>query len=236
MDSTTQLGTGLVAPDRTTAPPVAGAAAADVSARPDLRRRLLVGAAFAGPIGLAAQYVLSSADLPRDEAGPWLAGLAEDPVRQTLSVVAYLVAMLGTVAGAVTLALAGRRRAPMLSGVAAAMLVAGAVGGGGFAGMRLIAVVLAERGGAESAEAWTAVQAGPPFLVLGPLVLFAVLGTFVGAAAVVRARADIAVWAAPAMAVSFVLASGEFPVWVSVLGEALALAALVPVTRAALRA
>jgi hypothetical protein len=48
-------------------------------------------------------------------------------------------------------------------------------------------------------------------------VLLAALGTFVGAAAVVRARADIAVW-------------------VSVLGEVLALAALVPVARAALRA
>jgi hypothetical protein len=37
------------------------------------------------------------------------------------------------------------------------------------------------------------------------------------------------------MVASFVLASGEFPVWVSVLGEALAFAALVPVARAALR-
>jgi hypothetical protein len=114
-------------------------------------------------------------------------------------------------------ALAGRRRAPMLYGIAAALLVAGAVGGGGFAGMRLIAVVLAERGGPEEADTWTAVQTGSPFLVLAPLVLLAALGTFVGAAAVVRARADIAVW-------------------VSVLGEVLALAALVPVARAALRA
>jgi hypothetical protein len=38
------------------------------------------------------------------------------------------------------------------------------------------------------------------------------------------------------MVVGFVLASGEFPVWVSVVGELVTLAALVPVARAALRA
>jgi hypothetical protein len=233
MDSTTQLGAGLVAPDRTATTPVAARPA--TPAAPHARRRLLVGAAFAGPIALAAQYVLSEAGLPRDEAGPWLAGIAEDPVRSTLSVLAYLVAMLAGLAGAATLALAGRRRAPWLSGIAAAMLAAGSVGGGGFAGMRLIAIEIAQLGGPGAAETWTAVQTGPPFLALVPLVLLAALGTFVGAAAVVRARQDIAVWAAPAMVAGFVLASGEFPVWVSVLGEALALAALVPVARAALR-
>ena len=150
--------------------------------------------------------------------------------------VAYLVAMLGTAAGAVTLALAGRRRAPWLSGIAATMTGAGVVGGAGFAGMRLVAIELAEIGGGSSAEAWEAVQAGAPFAVLGSLVLFAIVGTLVGAVAVVRARADIAVWAAPAMVIGFVLASGEFPAWVSVIGELVAVAALVPVARAALRA
>jgi len=236
MDTTTRLGSGVVAPDHIDGPAVA-TPAVETTGRPvHARRRVLVGAAFLGPIGLAAQYLLSSAGLPRDEAGPWLAGLAEDPTRQVLSVVAYLVAMLGTAAGAVVLVLAGRRRAPWLSGIAATMTVAGVVGGAGFAGMRLIAIELADQGGPASVEAWEAVQAGAPFAVLGSLVLFAILGTLVGAAAVVRARQDIAVWAAPAMVVGFVLASGEFPAWVSVIGELVALAALVPVARAALRA
>ena len=236
MDTTTRLGSGVVAPDHIDGAAVVPSPAAG-SARPvHARRRLLVGAAFLGPIALAAQYVLSSAGLPRDEAGPWLAGLAEDPTRQVLSVVAYLVAMAAGVAGAATLALAGRRRAPWLSGIAATMLVIGSVGGGGFAGMRLIAIELAEQGGSSSVAAWEAVQTGSPFAVLGSFVVMAILGTLVGAAAVVRARQDIAVWAAPAMVVGFVLASGEFPAWVSVIGELVALAALVPVARAALRA
>ena len=234
--TTTRLGSGVVAPDHIDGPAVTSHPAAEPADAPHARRRLLVGAAFLGPVGLAAQYVLSSAGLPRDEAGPWLAGLAEDPTRQVLSVVAYLLAMVGGVAGAAVLALAGRRRAPWLSGIAAGLLVVGTVGGGGFAGMRLIAIELAEQGGPSSVAAWEAVQGGSPFAVLGSLVLMAILGTLVGAAAVVRARRDIAVWAAPAMVVGFVLASGEFPAWVSVVGELVALAALVPVARAALRA
>jgi hypothetical protein len=134
------------------------------------------------------------------------------------------------------LALAGRRRAPWLSGIAATLLAIGSVGGGGFAGIRLVAIGLAERGGSSSVEVWEAVQTGSPSAVLWSLVLMAILGTLVGAAAVVRVRKDIAVWAAPAMVIGFVLASGEFPVWVSVIGELVALAALVPVARAALRA
>jgi hypothetical protein len=143
--------------------------------------------------------------------------------------------MVGGVAGAAMLALAGRRRAPWLSGVAATLLVIGGVGGAGFAGLRLVAIELAEQGGASSVEAWEAVQSGVPFAVLGSLLLMAILGTLLSAAAIVRARADIAVWAAPALLVGFVLASGEFPVWVSVVGELVVLASLVPVARAALR-
>ncbi|NEM07136.1 hypothetical protein [Geodermatophilus normandii] len=234
MSSTTHLGTGLVAP-QATAPGTPAAPAAPAAPAPHPRRRLLVGAALVGPVALAAQYLLSSAGLPRDDAGPWLAGLAEDPTAQTLSVVVHLVAMVAGIAGAATLALACGRRAPWLSGIAAALLAAGSVGGGGFAGMRLIAGVLAGEGGPAAAETWTAVQQGPPFLVLGPLVLMAVIGTVLATVALVRARADVTVWAAPAHLAGFVLASGEFPAAVSVLGEALVLAALVPVARAALR-
>ncbi|MGY1742998.1 MULTISPECIES: hypothetical protein [unclassified Blastococcus] len=236
MDSTTHLGTGLLAPAATTSP--APAAPAPAAPAPDVvhpRRRLLVGAALVGPVALAVQALLSSTGLPRDEAGPWLAGLAEAPTSQVASIVVYLVGMVATLALAATVALAGRRRAPWLSGIAAALLAAGCVGGGGFAGMRLVAQVIAERGGPEAAALWTEVQQGPPFLVLGPLVGMAILGTLATTAALVRARADVAVWAAPAYLAGFVLASGEFPVAVTVLGEALVLAALVPVARAALR-
>ncbi|MGY1815297.1 hypothetical protein [Blastococcus sp. SYSU D00820] len=235
MDTSTHLGAGLVAPDAIAAPATAPAGGPAVPAVHP-RRRLLVGAALVGPVALAAQYALSSAGLPRDEAGPWLAGLAAAPTAQVASIVVYLVGMVATLAMAATVALAGRRRAPWLSGIAAALLAAGCVGGGGFAGMRLIAQVIAERGGADAADLWTSVQQGPPFLVLGPLVLMAVIGTLVTTAALVRARADVTVWAAPAYLAGFVLASGEFPLAVGLLGEALVLAALVPIARAALRA
>ncbi|MGY1727922.1 hypothetical protein ACI79J_13215 [Geodermatophilus sp. SYSU D01062] len=240
--TTTRLGSGLTAPEttapETTTPETTAAAPAPSPAgapAPHPRRRLLAGAALLGPVALAAQYVLTSEGLPRDEAGPWLAGLAESPAAQVASVVVYLVAMVAGIAGAAVIALACGRRAPWLSGVAAALLAAGSVGGGGFAGMRLIAVVLAGEGGPSAAGTWTSVQQGPPFLVLGPLVATAIAGTLLAAVALVRARADVTVWAAPAYLAGFVLASGEFPVAVSVLGEALVLTALVPVVRAALR-
>jgi hypothetical protein len=235
MSSTTRLGSGLVAPE-TTAGDSTDVAAPAAPAAPHPRRLLLAGAALLGPVALAAQYLLSSEGLPRDEAGPWLAGLAGSPVAEVAAVVVYLVAMVAGIAGAATLALACGRRAPWLSGIAAALLAAGSVGGGGFAGMRLIAVVLADEGGASAAGTWTSIQQGPPFLVLGPLVGMAILGTLLATVALVRSRADVTVWAAPGYLAGFVLASGEFPVAVSVLGEALVLASLVPVVRAALRA
>jgi hypothetical protein len=234
MSSSTQLGAGLVAPDRTAAVPAPqGSPAAAPGPHP--RRRLLVGAALVSPVALAVQYALSPAGLPRDEAVAFLAGVGEHPTRYTVALVAYLVAMATGVAVAATLALAARRGSPWLSGAAAALLVVGSIGGGGFAGLRLVAAVAAESGGPDAAGLWTAVQQGTPFLVLGPFVLCAVLGTLVATAALVRARRDVTVWAAPVFLAGFVLTSGEFPVVVSVLGGAVQLAALLPVARAALR-
>jgi hypothetical protein len=235
MSSSTHLGAGLVAPDRTAGPdaPPPGHRAADAGPHP--RRRLLVGAALVAPVALAVQYALSPAGLPRDEAAAFLAGVGEHPTRYTVALVAYLVAMASGLAVAATIALAGRRGSPWLSGAAAALLAVGSVGGGGFAGLRLVAAVLAESGGADAPAVWTAVQEGTPFAVLGPVVLCAVLGTLLATAALVRARRDVTVWAAPLFLAGFVLTSGEFPVVVSVLGGAVQLAALLPVARAALR-
>ncbi|MGK5113909.1 MULTISPECIES: hypothetical protein [unclassified Geodermatophilus] len=233
MHTTTRLGTGLVAPQATA--PATDSSASEATP-PHPRRRLLAGAALVAPVALAGQFLLSSAGLPRDEAATWLAGLAETSTRSTLSVVVYLLGMAAGLAVAASIALAGRARAPWLSGAAAALLALGAVGGGGFAGMRLIAIVLAERGGPDAVATWTAVQDGAPFLVLGPLVLMAVLGTLVATAALVRARRDVTVWAGPAYLAGFVLSSGEFTAWVAVLGCAVQLGALLPVVRAAVRA
>ena len=233
--TTTRLGSGVVAPDHIDG----STAATPAAATPDAvhpRRRLLVGAAFAGPVALAVQYVLSSGDLPREEAGAYLAGLAENPTSNTIAVAIYLVAMIAGVANAAMLALAGRRRAPWLSGIAAALLVVGTVGGIGFAGLRLVAIELSQQGDPGAPEFWTAVQTGTPFHVLEWFLIMAIAGTLVAAAALFRARADIAVWAAPALVIGFVLASGEFPVWGSVVGNLVVLASLVPVARAALRA
>ncbi|MGY1609698.1 MULTISPECIES: hypothetical protein [unclassified Geodermatophilus] len=236
MTSSTQLGAGLVAPDRTTAVRGAQPAGPEAAAgRPHARRRVLVGAALVSPVALAVQYALSPAGLPRDEAVGFLAGVAEHPTRYTVALSAYLVAMATSVAVAATIALAGRRSAPWLSGAAAALLALGAIGGGGFAGLRLMAAVVAESGGPGAAGLWTAVQDGTPFAVLTPFLLCAILGTLVGTAALVRARRDVTVWAAPVFLAGFVLTSGEFPVAVSVLGGAVQLAALLPVARAALR-
>jgi hypothetical protein len=234
MSSSTHLGAGLVAPDRTAAAPSPqGHRAADAGPHP--RRRLLVGAALVAPVALAVQYALSPAGLPRDEAVAYLAGVGENPGRYTVALVAYLVAMATSVAVAATVALAARRGSPWLSGVAAALLAVGAIGGGGFAGLRLVSAVLAGSGSPDAPELWTQVQDGTPFLVLTPFLICAILGTLLATAALVRARRDVTVWAAPLFLAGFVLTSGEFPVVVSVLGGAVQLAALLPVARAALR-
>jgi hypothetical protein len=234
MTSTTRLGAGLVAPDRTTAAP-APTGDPGTDARPHPRRHPLVGATLVSPVALAVQYALSPAGLPRDEAVGFLAGVAEHPTRYTVALTAYLVAMATSIAVAATIALAGRRSAPWLSGAAAALLAIGSIGGGGFAGLRLVAAVVAENGGPGAADLWTAVQEGTPFAVLTPFLLCAILGTLLATAALVRARRDVTGWAAPVFLAGFVLTSGEFPVAVSVLGGAVQLAALLPVARAALR-
>lgn len=235
MSSSTHLGAGLVAPARTAGPDVPPAGQQAAATGPHPRRRLLVGAALVAPVALAVQYALSPAGLPRDESVAFLAGVGEHPTRYTVALVAYLVAMTAGVAVAATIALAARRGSPWLSGAAATLLVVGSIGGGGFAGLRLVAAVLAGSGGPGAADVWTAVQDGTPFAVLGSFVICAVLGTLVATAALVRARRDVTVWAAPLYLAGFVLTSGEFPVVVSVLGGAVQLAALLPVARAALR-
>ena len=71
---------------------------------------------------------------------------------------------------------------------------------------------------------WESVQSGTAFDTLTPFLLMAIVGTLVGVVALVRARRDVTVWAAPAYLVGFVLTSGEFPQWVSVVGAAVQVA------------
>jgi hypothetical protein len=135
-----------------------------------------------------------------------------------------------------TLFAALRDLTPRLAATASTLLTVGAIGGAGFAGLRLAGCSFVEEGEvtAGAAEIWTRLQEGPAFMVLGPLVLMAVVGTLVGAAAMYRARAAVTIWAGPLYVVGFVLGSGEFPVQVSVLGGVLQMLAVLPVVRVAL--
>jgi hypothetical protein len=213
-----------------------GPSAATRSSRLD-RRVPLAAAALLAPVAMAAQYLLAPPGLPRDEAAGFLGGIAADTGRYTASVTSFLASMAFGIAAAAVLALAGRRRAPWASGAAAALLVLGSVGGAGFGGLRLVAVHLTEDGTARpgAVEVWQSVQSGIAFNTLTPFLLMAIVGTLVGVVALVRARHDVTVWAAPAYLVGFVLTSGEFPQWVSVVGAAVQVAGMLPVVRAALR-
>jgi hypothetical protein len=235
MTSSTHLGAGLVAPDRTAG---AAPAAGDASSAPRTGRgrQLLVGAALLSPLALGVQYALSAPGLARSDAATWLGAIAEHPVRESIALAVYLVGMVAYVAVAAMLVAAGRRRAPVVSAAAATLLTIGAIGGAGFAGIRLVAVVLADSGNPAAVPLWEAVQTGAPFDVLTWFLGMAIVGTLVAAAALVRARADVTVFAGPAYLVGFVLSSGEFPSWVSVVGAVVQFAALLPVARAALRA
>jgi hypothetical protein len=129
-----QLGSGELAPQ--SAP--TSTSTAPVEARrstPRWDRRAALGlVALLSPLAMAAQYLLAPPGLPRDKAANFLASVGENPDRYTASVAVFLVSMATGVAAAAMLALAGRRITPWLSGIAAALMVVGSIGGGGFAG------------------------------------------------------------------------------------------------------
>ncbi|WP_243060793.1 DUF4386 family protein [Nocardioides sp. SR21] len=203
-----------------------------------LRRRLLAIASVVSPLALAAQYALDPTGLlPRDDATVLLEAIAEDPGQYVAATVVYLVAMVTMLAWALTLYAALRDRAPRLAATAATMLSVAAVGGGGFAGLRLVAASFVEDGqvvpGAQ--HIWSQLQEGPVFVVLGPMMLMAITGTLVAGIAMVVARRDVTVWAAPLYLAGFVLGSGEFAVGVSVVGGVLQAGAVLLIARQAVR-
>jgi hypothetical protein len=230
-----QMGRGRLAPEHV----VATATPEGVlrTRRKFTRRHLLAAAALLSPPFMALQYLLAPPGLPRDAAEGFLQGIAEDPTRYQLSVMAYLVAMMTGLAGAVVLAIAGRRSSPWWSDIAGTMVALGILGGCGFAGLRLVAIEMSVDGEVVPGAAgiWTRVQEGAPFTTLTPLLVMVILGTLVAAVALVRMRRDVTWFAAPAYVVGLVLTSGEFTAWVSVIGAAVQVAGLVPVVRAALR-
>jgi hypothetical protein len=230
-----QMGSGRLAPEHVVTAPAREATS--TTRRKLTRRHLLGAAALLSPPAMALQYVLAPPGLPRDAAEGFLEGIAADPTRYQLSIIAFLVAMMTGLAGAVVLAIAGRRSAPWWSGIAGTMLALGVLGGCGFAGLRLVAIELSVDGNVVpgAADMWTRVQEGAPFSTLTPLLVMVILGTLVSAVALVRMRRDVTWLAAPAYVVGLVLTSGEFPAWVSVIGAAVQVAGMLPVVRAALR-
>ena len=183
------LGAGVLDPQvtRTTTQP---SAPVDVS----LRRRLLAVAAVVSPLALAAQYALDPTGmLPRDDAAGLLTAIAEEPAQYVVSTVVYLVGMITLVAWALTLFAALRDRMPKLAATTATMLTLAAIGGSGFAGLRLAACSFVEDGEVSlgAAEIWTRIQAGPAFVVLTPLMLMAILGSLLAGVAMIRARSEL---------------------------------------------
>ena len=225
-----RLGAGVLDPKPTPTAPVARVV--------PLRRRLLAVAAVVSPLALSAQYALDPTGmLPRDDAAGLLTAIAEEPGQYVVATVVYLVGMVTLVAWALTLFAALRDRTPRLAATAATMLTVAAVGGGGFAGLRLVACSFVEDGEVlpGAAEIWTRLQDGPAFMVLGPMMLMAVVGTLLAGIAMILARSEVTVWAGPLYLAGFVLGSGEFPVPVSVAGGLLQAVAVLLVARLAVR-
>jgi hypothetical protein len=230
------MGRDHVAPHDTTA--TAGTAVAPPLRGPvPLSRRLLAGAALAAPLLLSLQYALDTAGLPREDPATYLGALAEAPGRNLASTCVYIVGMACLLAAARIVALGCGRAAPRTARVAAVLMSLGALGGMGFAGLRLTALALVEDGSPVpgSLGIWARVQEGAPFDVLSILLAAAILGFLTGTAAMWIARRDVTAWAAPLNVLGFVLASGEFPVAISVLGGLVSVAATWPVVVAALR-
>lgn len=203
-----------------------------------LRRRLLAGAAVVSPLALSAQYALDPTGmLPRDNPEALLSAIAAEPGQYLLSTVVYLVGMITLVAWALTLFAALRDRLPRLAATTATTLTLAAIGGAGFAGLRLAACSFVEDGEVTqgAAEIWSRLQEGPVFVVLTPLLVMAILGSLLAGVAMIRARSEVTAWAGPLYLAGFVLGSGEFPVGFSVAGGLLQAVAVLLVARLAVR-
>jgi hypothetical protein len=226
------LGTGVLAPRPSTTAPVEERPAVPI------RRRLLAYASVVSPLALATQYALDPTGmLPRDDAAGLLAAVAEQPGQYVAATVVYLVGMVTLVAWALTLFAALHDRSPRLTATAATMLTVAAVGGGGFAGLRLVAASFVQDGEVSpgAVDIWARVQDGPAFLVLGPMMLMAIAGSILAGLVMIRARSELTVFAGPLYLAGFVLGSGEFPVAVSILGGVLQAVAVLLVVRRVVR-
>lgn len=227
-----RMGAGVLDPRPTPTTPAPRGAAVP------RRRRLLAVAAVVSPLALAAQYALDPTGmLPRDDAAGLLAAIAEQPGQYVASTVVYLIGMITLVAWALTLFAALRDRMPRLAATTATMLTLAAIGGAGFAGLRLAACSFVEDGEVTegAAEIWARLQEGPVFVVLTPLLAMAILGSLLAGVTMIRARSEVTAWAGPLYLVGFIAGSGEFPVPVSVLGGLLQAVGVVLVARLAVR-
>jgi hypothetical protein len=228
-----RMGHGLTAPDR---PVRTDDKDVLMPSRP-WRRIGLVGAAALSPLALALQYGLNSAGLPRQDAEVYLAAVAAAPGRVLASTVAYAVGMATMVGVGALAAIVLRRQAPVASAASAALLTLGAVGGGAFVGLRLAALAFVEDGSVVPGGIAAFVRLQDAIInPVGLLLVCAIVGTMVMAFAMFRARRDIGWWPAAVTVVGFVLASGEFPTAVSVLGALVQGAALLPLARLAIAA
>jgi hypothetical protein len=175
--------------------------------------------------------------LPRDDAAGLLAAIAEDPGQYLLSTVVFLVGMITLVAWALTLFAAVHDRIPRLAATTATMLTLAAIGGAGFAGLRLAACSFVDDGEVTTGavEIWSRLQEGPVFLVLTPLLVMTILGSLFAGVALIRVRSEVTVWAGPLYLAGFVLGSGEFPVAFSIAGGLLQAVAVLLVARLAVK-
>lgn len=221
------MGAGLLPPQH----PVEMASTAPVARLG--ARRLLGGIAVASPLLFTTFVALDPGPLPREPASEFLGAIAAAPQQYVLATVFQLAAMTTGLALAVAVGLAFRASSRVLSGVAAAVMAVGYVGGTGFVGAKLVAADLVVDGrprpGAE--EVWTAVQSGPLFDVMSWPLLMAILGAFLVTAVLVRARRDISWWPSAAYLGGFVMSSGEFPWPVTLLGAALQVPVVVVIAR-----
>ncbi|MGY1663035.1 hypothetical protein ACI78Q_17570 [Geodermatophilus sp. SYSU D00705] len=204
---------------------------------PRWRRGALAGAALVSPVALALQYALNSAGLPRQDAAVYLTAVASDSGAMMASTVSYSVAMTSMVAIGALAAVTLRRTAPIVSAVSAALLTLGAIGGGVFVGLRLAALALVEDGTVLPGGVAAFIRLQEAIInPVGLLLVCAILGTVALAVAMHRSRREIGWWPPVVTVVGFVLASGEFPNAVSVVGALVQGVALIPLARLALTA
>lgn len=196
----------------------------------------IAAAMIANPLAMTAWFLVKPSVLPREDAALFLDSVASSPSRYLAGTALIMLAGALTIPAAVGVARVLRSRLPRLGALVGVLMFLSGVGLCAQVGFRgfVWSLVEADRVPASSIESFTAFQEGGFFSVLvAPGLVFGGLATLLTVVALL-VTGLLPRWVPAAMVASMVLAAGEFPDPVTVLGAGLGVVANLRVVKALL--